>query len=58
MKWTVHIPEVHISIREIEAETEDQAIEMALEDLDTEVSHEYSHTLDREYIEAFQQQEA
>ena len=45
MKWTVQIPEVHISTREIEAETEDKAIEMALEDLDTEVSHEYSHTV-------------
>ena len=55
MKWTVRIPEVHISIREIEAETEDKAIEMALEDLDTEVSHEYSHTLDRELIKAYQQ---
>ena len=55
MKWTVRIPEVHISIREIEAETEDKAIEIALEDLDTEISHEYSHTLDRELIKAYQQ---
>ena len=50
MKWTIQIPEVHYSIREVEAETKEEAIEMALEDLDTEVNHEYSHTLDREYI--------
>ena len=50
MKWTIQIPEVHYSIREVEAETEEEAIEMALEDLDTEVNVEYSHTLDREFI--------
>ena len=50
MKWTIQIPEVHYSIREVEADTEEEAIDKALEDLDTEVHHEYSHTLDREYI--------
>ena len=50
MKWTIQIPEVHYSIREVEADTEEEAIDKALEDLDTEVNHEYSHTLDREYI--------
>ena len=50
MKWTIQIPEVHYSTREVEAEDMEEAIDMALEDLDTEVNHEYSHTLDREYI--------
>ena len=50
MKWTIQIPEVHYSTRVVEAEDMEEAIDMALEDLDTEVNHEYSHTLDREYI--------
>jgi hypothetical protein len=50
MKWTIQIPEVHYSIREVEADTEEEAIDKALEDLDTEVHQEYSHTLDREFI--------
>jgi len=45
MKWKIQIPEVHYSIREVEADTEEEAIDMALEDLDTEVQCEYSHTL-------------
>jgi len=52
MKWTIQIPEVHVSFREVEAETKEEAIDIALEDLDTEVNHEYSYTLDREYIKA------
>jgi hypothetical protein len=50
MKWTIQIPEVHYSIREVEADTEEEAIDKALEDVDTEVHQEYSHTLDREFI--------
>jgi len=50
MKWTIQIPEVHYSTRVVEAKDMEEAIDMALEDLDTEVNHEYSHTLDREYI--------
>ena len=50
MKWTIQIPEVHYSIREVEADTEEEAIDKALEDLDNEVHLEYSHTLDREFI--------
>lgn len=49
-KWTVQIPEVHYSIREVEAETEEEAISLALENCDLEVMCEYSHTLDREFI--------
>lgn len=52
MKWLVHIPEVFISSRRVEAETRDEAIDMALKDLDTEFHHEYSHTLDTGYIDA------
>jgi hypothetical protein len=50
MKWTIHIPEVHYSIREVEAETKEEAIDMALGLASAEVTVEYSHTLDREYI--------
>tara|TARA_R100001440_G_scaffold52441_1_gene72273 strand:- start:210 stop:413 length:204 start_codon:yes stop_codon:yes gene_type:complete len=50
MKWTIQIPEVHYSTRVVEAEGMEEAIDMALEDLDTEVNHEYSHTLDRMHI--------
>lgn len=50
MKWTIQIPEVHYSIREVFAKTEEEAIDMALENCDLEVSCEYSHTLDKEYI--------
>jgi hypothetical protein len=48
MKWTVNVPEVHYSIRKVEAETEEEAIAAALADnlLDTEVGHEYSHVLE------------
>ena len=36
MKWRIQVPEVHYSIREVEADTKEEAIDMALEDLDTE----------------------
>ena len=45
MKWRIQVPEVHYSIREVEADTKEEAIDMALEDLDTEFQFEYSHTL-------------
>ena len=43
-KYLVSIPEVHYSIREVWADTEEEAKEEAL-DAD-EISCEYSHTLD------------
>ena len=53
MKWTIQIPQVHYSIHEVEADTEEEAIDMALEeDCDSEVDFEYSHTLAKQHIKA------
>ena len=49
-KYVVNVREVHISIREVEAENAEAAIDKALElGSDCETSFEYSHTMDRSH---------
>ena len=48
MKYTILIPEVHYSFREVEAENEQEAIEKAFHAEETFL--EYSHTLDDQFI--------
>jgi hypothetical protein len=47
-KYTILIPEVHYSFREVEAENEQEAIEKAWDAEETFL--EYSHTLDNQFI--------
>jgi len=48
MKYTILIPEVHYSWREVEAENETEAIEKAWDSEETFL--EYSHSLDAQLI--------
>jgi len=55
-RYRVHINEVHCSTREVEAESAEDAIKKCNEDLDTEISLEYSYTLDSHddmYVESY-----
>jgi hypothetical protein len=45
-KYIVGIREVHISQREVEASSPEEAVNIAKRDFDTEVMFEYSHTLE------------
>ena len=45
-KYIVGIREVHVSHREVEADSPEEAINIAKRDLDTEVMLEYSHTME------------
>jgi hypothetical protein len=47
-KYLVEIPEVHYSVREVEATNPIEALDAA-GDLGDEVAVEYSHTLDKEF---------
>ena len=44
MKYEIQIPEVHYSIWQVDAKTEAEAIELALEGEADEITLEYSHT--------------
>jgi len=48
MKYIIHIPEVHYSFREVEAENEQEAIEKAWDAEETYLK--YSHSLDAQFI--------
>lgn len=45
--YYVLVPEIHVSVREVQASSEAEALELA-DDFDTEINLEYSHTLDRD----------
>ena len=49
MKYKVLIPEVYISTRLVEAESPEEALEIAGDE--TEISCEYSYSLEEEYWE-------
>ena len=47
-KYIVNVREVHISVREVEAESEEAAIDKALKQgIDCETRLDYSHTMDK-----------
>ncbi len=46
-KYMVLVPEVHVSYREVEAENEEMAIDLAMGNVtSSEVDFSYSHTLE------------
>ena len=48
-KYIVLVPEVHVSYREVEAENEAEAIELAMGNIvSTEVDFSYSYTLEND----------
>ncbi len=48
-KYMVLVPEVHVSYREVEAENEAEAIELAMGNtVSTEVDFSYSYTLEND----------
>jgi predicted transcriptional regulator YheO len=48
MKYLVEIREVHVSTREVEADSAQEALELTSDGAGDEMMLEYSHTLDRE----------
>lgn len=48
MKYIVGIREVHVSYRAVEASSQEEALQLAEDDLASEFHLEYSHTLDKD----------
>lgn len=49
-KYYVGIREVHVSTVEVEADSAEEALDLAAEGAGEEVMIEYSHTLDRDHF--------
>lgn len=49
-KYIVNVREVHISVREVEAESDEDAVAKALKQgIDCEIRVDYSHTMDKSF---------
>lgn len=57
-KYMVCIPEVHVSLREVEADTPEEAKKIAGDNFDTEVLLEYSHSLNLDMWTVEEQEDA